>query len=217
MSALGMKRNGMSHEEAGKLGYEKIKETLLQSVRNKSEALQFQYRADPKICECCKSELPYEQRWYRFCSRSCSATVNNAERPCTPKPVCPICNSSFERHKRSRFCSRKCQLEAKQQEKIRDWRNGKNPGGTWCGVSTIVRRWLFQTRSEQCELCGWKEVNPTSGKIPLQVDHIDGNPYDHSENNLRILCPNCHSLTPHFGALNKGRGRAERYKTKDTE
>ena len=37
----------------------------------------------------------------------------------------------------------------------------------------------------------------------LQVDHIDGNPDNNKGNNLRLLCPNCHSLTPTYKGGNK--------------
>ena len=60
--------------------------------------------------------------------------------------------------------------------------------------------------------CGWCEINPTSGKIPLEIEHIDGNYKNNTEENLILLCPNCHSLTPTYRALNKGHGRKERYK-----
>lgn len=46
--------------------------------------------------------------------------------------------------------------------------------------------------------------------IPLHVDHEDGDPTNNTESNLRALCPNCHSLTSTYGALNRGRGRATR-------
>jgi hypothetical protein len=56
-----------------------------------------------------------------------------------------------------------------------------------------------------CEECGWSESTP-EGYLPLELDHING---DHSDNrieNLRILCPNCHSLKPtHRGRNRKGR------------
>ena len=35
-------------------------------------------------------------------------------------------------------------------------------------------------------------------KIVLELDHINGNHFDESEDNLRYLCPNCHSQTPTF-------------------
>jgi 5-methylcytosine-specific restriction endonuclease McrA len=33
---------------------------------------------------------------------------------------------------------------------------------------------------------------------------------NHNEKNLNLLCPNCHSLTPTYGSLNKGNGRLKR-------
>ena len=38
--------------------------------------------------------------------------------------------------------------------------------------------------------------------ITLELDHIDGDRYNNNFDNLRILCPNCHSQTPTF----RGRG-----------
>lgn len=54
----------------------------------------------------------------------------------------------------------------------------------------------------ECELCGWHEVS-LDGRIPVELDHING---DHSDNrieNLRVLCPNCHSLQPTHRGRNK--------------
>ena len=51
-----------------------------------------------------------------------------------------------------------------------------------------------------------------TNKCPLQIHHIDGNYKNNSEENLELLCPNCHSLTHNYGTLNKGNGRDYRYK-----
>lgn len=53
-----------------------------------------------------------------------------------------------------------------------------------------------------CELCGWCQQS-VDGRIPVELDHING---DHSDNrleNLRILCPNCHSLQSTHRGKNK--------------
>jgi protein-arginine kinase activator protein McsA len=38
--------------------------------------------------------------------------------------------------------------------------------------------------------------------LRLQIDHINGNPVDNRQENLRFLCPNCHSQTINFGTKN---------------
>ena len=53
----------------------------------------------------------------------------------------------------------------------------------------------------------FRSKNPVTNNVPIQLDHIDGNSDNNSLDNLKLLCPNCHSLTPTFGALNKGNGR----------
>ena len=51
-----------------------------------------------------------------------------------------------------------------------------------------------------------------SGKIPLEIEHIDGNYLNNSESNLILLCPNCHSLTATYKGANRGNGRKARKK-----
>ena len=53
-----------------------------------------------------------------------------------------------------------------------------------------------------CELCGWA-VRASDGRVPVELDHINGDRTDNRIENLRILCPNCHSLQPTHRGLNK--------------
>ncbi|MEU9996870.1 HNH endonuclease [Streptomyces sp. NPDC050848] len=57
---------------------------------------------------------------------------------------------------------------------------------------------------ERCALCG---IEPTwlGCPLPLEVDHIDGNWRNNRVENLRFLCPNCHSTTDTYRGRAKGR------------
>jgi len=75
-------------------------------------------------------------------------------------------------------------------------------------VSTVqsfkLKKRLYEAglKLPRCEICEWSEVS-IDGRTPLELDHING---DHSDNrlvNLRILCPNCHSLQPTHRGKNK--------------
>jgi hypothetical protein len=49
-------------------------------------------------------------------------------------------------------------------------------------------------KPEYCEECKWAK-RTDSGHLPLELHHINGNPHDNRLDNLKILCPNCHSMT----------------------
>lgn len=53
-----------------------------------------------------------------------------------------------------------------------------------------------------CALCGLAEWRETP--LVLQMDHVNGRRQDNRLENLRLLCPNCHSQTHTFSGKNKG-------------
>ncbi|MET9829816.1 HNH endonuclease signature motif containing protein [Streptomyces sp. NPDC006385] len=60
---------------------------------------------------------------------------------------------------------------------------------------------------ERCALCG-TEATWRGHPLPLEVDHIDGDWRNNRRENLRFLCPNCHSTTDNYRGRGKGRTRA---------
>lgn len=74
----------------------------------------------------------------------------------------------------SKFCSLICLNEYKYKERINEWLNGYNPIIKGGHLSPYIKKYLMNKFNNKCELCGWGEINPVTGKVPLEVHHIDG-------------------------------------------
>lgn len=63
------------------------------------------------------------------------------------------------------------------------------------------RRRVFEEQSGKCAICG---ISDWLGEtLTLELDHISGNSDDNRRENLRFLCPSCHSNTPTYRNLNR--------------
>jgi len=130
--------------------------------------------------------------------------------PKKPRNKCLCCGEEPERPG-YKYCSNACQQKYQQLSYINDWKVGRRSGLQSIGiVTTTIKRYLREKFDDKCCLCGWSQVNPKTGKVPLVADHIDGNWRNNTESNLRLICPNCDALLPTFSALNKGNGRKNR-------
>ena len=169
-----------------------------------------------------KSE--YNQR--KFCNNSCAASYNNKgirrnyieNVDYDTKRYCLNCGNEIKYN--AKYCSISCQREYEQNEWVKKWLSGEIDGDSsslWRSFSSRVRTYLFKKYGNKCSRCGWSEVNQFTGKIPLEVEHIDGNANNNRPENLTLLCPNCHSLTSTYRGANKGHGRPKTWAPKTNE
>lgn len=68
-------------------------------------------------------------------------------------------------------------------------------------TTQCVKRRLLQDGviAYECKECGNKGIH-NNKPLTLQLDHINGNNRDHRIENLRLLCPSCHSQTETYGS-----------------
>lgn len=82
--------------------------------------------------------------------------------------------------------------------KTEDILNGLQP--QFQTFKLLKRLFKENIKERKCELCKISKWN--NKDAPLELDHIDGNPYNHTLNNLRVLCPNCHAQTSTYRGKN---------------
>ena len=186
------------------IDFRKIKEE--EALRIKKE-----YEENPKCCKYCGKPIPFEERNKKeFCNQSCAASYNNVRRNGnterkSPDPnkkyYCLSCGKELQYSSSStmKFCNQKCQSTYKYKQYIERWKNGEESGRSGMyGISEYIRRYFLE------------KYNPHTEKVPFQLHHIDGNCLNNKEENLQLLCPNCHSLTENFGNSNKNSSRIYR-------
>jgi len=156
-----------------------------------------------KECKNCGKQISNSKK---FCNRSCAATYNNKHYPKRTKgrevPKCLGCGNEiakvggYYRYDR-KYCSNKCQGNYISKQLLSEWKSGK-PVFVKSGLPLWLKRHLLEEANHKCSSCGWGEKNPYTNNYTLEVDHIDGDAYNNLKENLRVLCPNCHSLTPTY-------------------
>lgn len=179
---------GMSRSEAGRLGYVRAEARIKQATQERLDL----YNSDPKRCRRCQAAIPHRSRYNDFCNHSCAAVWVNSQVRNYTRTVkrCLVCGS---RHRKQgdlcRWHQRDADIEA---GRVSDRKTLKD--------------YLVRRRGHRCELCGGEGW--LGQPMPLELDHVNGNAADNRPEVIRLLCPNCHALTPTAKGKNRGNGRA---------
>lgn len=176
-----------------------------------------EYNKNPKICKLitCSNPIPYKNKHRQiFCSSKCAIMDHNPiyKRTNYTKNIvdikCKICKKIIKRNRRNinnKYCSRKCFQDNRSELKNIEIEKGL------IHHRPTLRRYLVNKYGYCCFVC--KLTNWMNKQISLEVDHIDGNHKNNFPENIRLICPNCHSQTPTYKAKNKGNGRKSRRKS----
>lgn len=73
---------------------------------------------------------------------------------------------------------------------------------------SLLKSGIIIYECEVCNITEWKGI-----KISLELDHIDGDTSNNVKDNLRYLCPNCHSITDTY----KGKNRKDLLKNQNID
>lgn len=122
--------------------------------------------------------------------------------------ICEYCGKEYYIYKshRGHYCSKECAVLGEKSKIINDWKNGRIDGYSPANlkINKTIREYILKERGMKCEVCGFSGVNPYTGRTILQIHHKNGDATDTREENLQVLCPNCHAMTENFGSRNKG-------------
>ena len=128
---------------------------------------------------------------------------------------CLYCGKKIENtyaSKTNKYCSIDCAKKHRQEEYIKRWKLGEETGlkGEYL-LSERIRTYLLVKTDNKCEKCGFSGINPYTKNSILQIHHIDGDSKNNKEENLQVLCPNCHAMTDNYGRRNKNatKGRSK--------
>ena len=120
---------------------------------------------------------------------------------------CLYCNNQIPN--RNIYCNNVCQMKYQKKSDFVLILDGNfDKLGSKQNIDRVSKQYLISIYGHKCMCCGWSEINKWTKKVPIELNHIDGNPENHNIKNLELLCPNCHSLTEFY----KRRGKVRKWR-----
>jgi 5-methylcytosine-specific restriction endonuclease McrA len=157
------------------------------------------------LCELCGSKHDGSFGSGRFCSSKCARSFStssdrqaiNKKRSETLKRLGFKPSTGFKKGEDPNRKVFTAQDRAKAVKSLTEIRQKRYAAIDWDDLPLLeMRRRILQEQNNACAICQYSEWN---GKpLVLELDHINGNHKDNRRENLRILCPNCHSQTPKY-------------------
>lgn len=165
----------------------------------------------------------------KFCSHKCSTEyvkTHPTKRNNSITKSCTYCKRDFKDRPlgKKQFCTQLCYWSAlSSNDSLVASVYGPRIAKSINGINTVMTLWksgnynqqllrgrfevkvrehFFTIHDSKCSICNWGMLHPITKKVPLEIDHIDGNKHNNHIHNLRLVCPNCHSLTPTYRSLN---------------
>jgi hypothetical protein len=146
-----------------------------------------------KVCPKCNTQ---HEKSGIFCSRKCANSRSWSDEAKKAKSISlkkyikdhPEWTQQSKSGLANRVAKQKKTAKAKHIEKFKDGAIVSR---------TSIKKFLILEYGEQCSICNMLPM--WHGKfLSLQVDHINGINKDNRPENLRLVCPNCHSQTETF-------------------
>lgn len=151
-----------------------------------------------KECLNCKNVIDNHKK---FCNSSCAATYNNSKRKLSEETKLKISKSLKGREVKfvetENIKNGRLRAGAKRSETALN----KLMNDDFDTLSLVTKKKRVRIEQDnKCLRCGLSEW--MNEPLTLEVDHIDGNNKNNSRDNLRALCPNCHSQTDTWRGTN---------------
>lgn len=139
-------------------------------------------RFEARRGNCLRCERKLTRRQAKYCSLMCANSHSAISQP----GPCKICGNIVALAKQ-KYCSHECHRQSEFQR-----RAAILEASGYCGIyncNGFVRRYLVHRLGERCSRCGWDKRHPKTGRVPVEVEHIDGDWRNNRVDNLTLLCP----------------------------